>query len=230
MKKYIIISLFLAVVLLTGFYISKRYNILSQNVGQQLSWDVAFTGNTFTVDLQLTWNIDNITGEQIDSTEFEKYSTMIEQWFFVRKYSPPAQPVTNGSINYDEKSTLLNNYLKENNFYFRNSQKLTEGYLYIKLNKPLINGDIFLYFHDTNLNGYVVSGKVIKSKNLIPNTTQEYLYYLNDIDLRRFYDSKEINYNWLSNELNITNKLHFIWGYTTTSDWNYIKEFSIVWK
>lgn len=228
-KKYFV-YLYIFITLLTAGYYYYTQKQEQQVINGQLSWDIVFTGNVFTWTLLWSWDIDIITWENADPSEYEKYIHLLKEWAFKRNYNPPAQPSINWSMNYAQKSEVLNTYLKDNNFYFRSSQKLTEWYLYIKLYKPLSNGDIFLYFHDTNLNGYTVSGKLIKSKNILPNTTQEYLYKLNRIHIKRFYDSKEIIYNWLSNELNITSKLHFIWWYVTTSDWNYIKEISIVWK
>lgn len=231
MDKRYFVYVYIFITFLTAGYFYHMQKQEQQFISEQLSWNIIFTGNIFTWTLLWSWDVEILTWENINPSEYEKYSNFLEEWVFKRSYNPPAQPSTNWSTNYSQKSDILNNYLKDNNFYFRSSEKLSEWYLYIKLYKSLkSNWDIFIYFYDTNLNWYPVSWKLIKSKNLIYNNTQEYLYNLTGVYITKFYDGKILKYDWLSTEINKTNKLHFIWWYLTTSDWNYIKEISIVWK
>ncbi len=69
-------------------------------------------------------------------TEYDKFSDSLNGPF-IRKFDPPVQPIFNSGLTYKQKSDILNEYLKGNNFYFRNTFKLSEGYLYIKLAKPI---------------------------------------------------------------------------------------------
>jgi len=224
---YVVVYLIVVFALSIHFYMKDKE--IQNTIQNQLSWSVNFTWNVFSwEDFNLTGDIIN-TWSEVSLTDNENYKNMLDSNNFIRKFNPPKQPMINWSMSYEEKSKILNGYLKDNNFYFRNAQKLKDWYLYLKLNKEIMNGDIFLYFHDTDLNWYTVSWKLNKNKNLI-NSSKEFLYKLDSVSIKKYYDSKLLDYNWLSNELNTTSKLHYIWWYTTTSDWNYIEEIIIVWE
>lgn len=232
-KKWLIIRIttyFIWIIIICiFFYLNDQ--VTKANIQNQLSWSIDFTWIVF------SWENWNITGdtEPMDTwhdtsiTDYESYKNLLISNKFIRKFNPPKQPIINSSMSYEGKSKILNDYLKYNNFYFRNAQKLKDWYLYLKLNKEIIGGDIFLYFHDTNLNWYTVSWKLNKNKNLI-DSSKEFLYKLDSINIKQYYNNTLLEYDWLSNELNTTNKLHYIWWYTTTSDWNYIEEIIIIWE
>lgn len=230
-KIILYVAIYLIVVFILSIHFYRRDKAIQANIQNQLSWSVNFTGNVFPPDdLNLTGDIQQIdTWNEVSLTDIDNYKNLLDSNNFIRKFNPPKQPMINWSMSYEEKSKILNDYLKDNNFYFRNAQKLKEWYLYIKLGTEITNWDIFLYFHDTSLSWYTVSWKLNKNANLI-DSSKEFLYKLDSISIKKFYDWKSLNYNRLSNELNTTNKLHYIWWYTTTSDWNYIEEIIIVWK
>lgn len=233
-KKWLIIWIItyligIAVIFLIFYMKDQNTKSIIQN---QLSWSINFTWIVFPWEnWNLTGDIEPInTWNDTSLTDYENYKNLLISNKFIRKFNPPKQPIINSSMNYEEKSQILNDYLKDNNFYFRNAQKLKNWYLYIKLNKEIINWwDTFLYFHDTTLNWYTVSWKLRKDKNLI-NSSKEFLYKLDSISINQYYNNTLLEYDWLSNELNTTNKLHYIGWYTTTSDWNYIEEIIIVWE
>ncbi len=229
--KAIRIILYLLTVFVLSFFFYKRDKAIQANIQNQLSWSVNFTWNVFSPDdLNLTGDIEQIdTWNEVSLTDTDNYKKLLDSNNFIRRFNPPKQPMINWSMSYEEKSKILNDYLRDNNFYFRNAQKLKWWYLYVKLNKEIINWDIFLYFHDTKLNNYTVSWKLNKNKNLM-DSSKEFLYKLDSVSIKKFYDWKFLDYNRLSNELNNTSKLHYIWWYTTTFDWNYIEEIIIVWE
>lgn len=236
MKKFFDIANMLLLLIAISYlgYTYKEYKEQSILIDQQIfSWsNISFTGNTFSWSQNSTGVLVN-TGITIEvtKTELEKFNDMKIDWF-LRTFNPPTQPVLTTWLSYKVKSNKLNNYLADNNFYFRNTSKLEDGYLYIKLARPIRNFDIFLYFHDSSIWGYPMSGKLAKEDNLITWTlaNQELLYRLDDISIYRFYDSKKTSFNWLNNTLSDTNRVHFIGWYTTTSDGNYIKEIIITGK
>jgi hypothetical protein len=229
-SKTIRIILYLLTVFVLSFFFYKRDKAIQTKIQNQLSWSVNFTWNVFPPDdLNLTWDIQQIdTWNEVSLTDIDNYKNLLDSNNFIRKFNPPKQPIINWAMSYEEKSKILNDYLKDNNFYFRNPQKLKDWYLYIKLNKEISNWDIFLYFHDAKLNNYTVSWKLNKNKNLM-DSSKEFLYKLDSVSIKKYYDWKILDYNRL-NELNIINKLHYIWWYTTTSDWNYMEEIIIVWE
>lgn len=227
---YVLVYIVVVFGLSICFYL--RDKNIETTIQNQLSWSVNFTWNVFSWDdLNLTGNIiEQIdTWNEVSLTDTDNYKKLLDSNNFIRKFNPPKQPAINSTMSYEEKSKILNDYLRDNNFYFRNAQKLKEWYLYIKLNKEITNWDIFLYFHDTKLNNYTVSWKLNKNKNLM-DSSKEFLYKLDSVSIKKFYDWKLLDYKRLSNELNNTSKLHYIWWYTTTSDWNYIEEIIIVWE
>lgn len=231
-KKWIIVRLitYLAGITLIFTYFYFKDQKIQNIIQNQLSWNVTFTWNVFTWEDVNSWDIEPINSWKDNTwTDYGQFTKLLESHNFIRKFNPPKQPVINNKMSYEEKSKILNDYLKDNNFYFRNAQKLKEWYLYIRLNKKITNWDIFLYFHDTRLSWYIVSWKLNKNANLI-DSSKEFLYKLDSISIKKFSDGNLIDYDRLSNELNTTNKLHYIWWYTTTSDWNYIEEIIIVWE
>lgn len=240
MKKVIFTLIYIIIALISWYYISNQYAKLWQDIDQQIfSWSsISFTGNTFSWTQVSTWTLTN-TGVSVNTwitievtkTELEKFNDMKNDWF-LRIFNPPPQPILTSWLSYQMKSNKLNSYLADNNFYFRNTSKLEEGYLYIKLAKPIKNFDIFLYFHDARINSAPVSGKLAKEDNLITWTwaNQEFLYRLDDVSIYKFYDWKKFWFNWLNDTLSDTNSIHFIGWYTTTSDGNYIKEIIITGK
>lgn len=240
MKKIIFTLIYIIIALISWYYISNQYNKLWKQIDQQiLSWSsISFTGNTFSWTQNSTGILVNTgviinTGITIEvtRTELEKFNDMKKDWF-LRTFNPPPQPVLANGLSYQVKSNKLNAYLADNNFYFRNTSKLEEGYLYIKLAKPIRNFDIFLYFHDSRLNQAPMSGKLAKEDNLITGiwANQEFLYRLDDISMYRFFDWKKTSFDWLNTTLSNANQVHFIGWYTTTSDGNYIKEIVITGK
>lgn len=233
------VVLILTAILYLG-YTYKIYNELSVLIDQQISsWSsISFTGNTFSWTQNSTGILVNTgviinTGITIEvtRTELEKFNDMKKDWF-LRTFNPPPQPILANGLSYQLKSNKLNSYLADNNFYFRNTSRLEEGYLYIKLAKPIRNFDIFLYFHDSRLNRAPMSGKLAKEDNLITGiwANQEFLYKLDDISMYRFFDWKKTSFDWLNTTLSDANQVHFIGWYTTTSDGNYIKEIIITGK
>lgn len=227
-KRIIVYIIFVTII---GIYFYRNKKNIENNIQEQLSWSIIFTGNVFSWDSNNTWETNITSWSDISLTDYENFKKLLDNPIFIRKFNPPKQPDINSTMSYEEKSNLLNEYLKDNNFYFRNSQKINNWYLYIKLNKNLIsNWDIFIYFHDTKINWYTVSWKLAKEENLIENNSKEFLYKLDSIQIRKFYDGKLLDYKRLFNELNYTKKLHYIWWYTTTSDWNFIQEIIIVWE
>jgi hypothetical protein len=229
MKKNILIWIYLIFILTIWFFISNKYHNLSKNIDKQLSWSIIFSWDTFSGEKEMpnlidTWNLVD------DKSEYDKFQSMMNNWF-IRKYNPPQQPQLTSTMTYSEKSNSLNDYLKNNNFYFRTTDNLSDGYIYFKLSKSLKSEwDVFVYFHNVIINWYAVSGKLIKGKNLIQWSTSEFLYKIDSIWIKKFYWWSTYKFDWLKNELNNNDSLHFIGGYTTTSDWNYIKEIIIVWK
>lgn len=242
MKKIfnIIYTLLFSTALFILWSIYWNYKETTRIIDQQISsWsNISFTGNTFswiqnsTGILASTWVLVN-TGITIEvtKTELEKFRDMKSAWF-LRTFNPLSQPPLASRLSYQIKSNKLNEYLKANNFYFRNTSKLEDGYIYIKLAKPIRNFDIFLYFHDSSINWNPMSGKLAKEDNLITGkwANQEFLYKLNYISIYRFYDGKKTQFNWLNSTLSDTNRVHFVWWYTTTSDGNYIQEIIITGK
>lgn len=240
MKKYIFAFIYLLISIFSWYQLYNEYTTQKENYQQQISsWsNISFTGNTFswiqnsTGILVNTWVLVN-TGITIEvtKTELQKFKDMKSGWF-LRTFNPPLQPTFTTKLSYQIKSNKLNEYLKANNFYFRNTSKLEDGYIYIKLAKPIRNFDIFLYFHDSGINWNPMSGKLAKEDNLITGTwaNQEFLYKLDDISIYRFYDGKKTSFDWLNSTLSDTNRVHFVWWYTTTSDGNYIKEIIITGK
>lgn len=226
-KTILIIIIYLLIAFIISYQNYKKDKEIQKNIQDQLSGNISFTWNIFSwYDINIeTWAIDSI-----NPSEYENFKNLLNSNNFIRKFNPPRQPIIYSSMTYEEKSSILNEYLKDNNFYFRNAEKLKDWYLYIKLNKELNNWDVFLYFHDTKENWYTVSGKLRKNLNLIGDNSKEFLYKLDSIDIRKFYGGNTLDYDRLSNELNITNKLHYIWWYTTSSDGNFIEEIIIVWK
>ena len=235
MKKRTILSLlYLLIAISYGYYLYYNYQQKKADYQQQIySWsNIIFSGNVFSWSNSLTWVLIN-TWITIETTKSEKQKfEEIKKNGFLRAFNPPKQPNLIWENSYQTKSTILNKYLKDNNFYFQNSLVLSDGYLYIKLAKPIKKYDIFLYFHDSQVGGYPMSWKIAKEDNLIVGTgsDQEFLFKLNDISIYKYYDWSKAHFNWLDSTLKNTNKIHFIWGYTTWSDWNQIEEIIITWK
>lgn len=198
-----------------------------------------FTGNTFdpdyiiSVKLPETWasvdiSDDNTNTGSIILSDIDRINNFQENWFY-RIYNPPKQP--NVKWSYEAKSATLNAFIAKNTFHFTTTSKLSEWYLLIKTEKPLKNNeDIFLYFYNTDLSGYPVSGKLSKNDNLWNPEKWEYLYAIDNIPIYKFYDKKLINYNWMENELHKIKKVHFIAWYITTSSDNSIKEIIVAWQ
>lgn len=226
--KIIYILLYVILIFLSWYYITNKYDKLSDLLDKQiLSWSNIFLPdngkNTVEPD-----NHTPIEPIEKDKTEYQKFTELLNN-SFVRKFNPPNQPAFQSNLPSSEKSDILNAYLKKNNSYFRSTSQLTEWYLYIKLTKPIWNYDIFLYFHDSILDWYPVSWKIIKQKNLI-NSNQEFLFKLNQIWIYKFFDGKQLAFNWINSSLKYTDKIHFIGWYTTSSDWNSIQEIIITGK
>ena len=235
MKKIIYILLYVLIFIMSWYYISNQYSMISDTIDLQISSgsNLSFTGNTFSWIQNSTWIVvvNTWITMEITKTELEKF-TDLKSSGFVRIFNPPPQPALLNGLSYQIKSNKLNEYLKDNNFYFRNSISLQTWYLYIKLARPIRNYDIFLYFHDSSIGWYPMSGKLAKEDNLITGkwANQEFLYKLDEISIYRFYDGKKTPFNWLNSTLSDTNRVHFVWWYTTTSDGNYIKEIIITGK
>jgi hypothetical protein len=230
MQKRIIFP-YVVIIIMLWWWTMNKYNNIWLNTQQLLLNTVTFSGNTFSwTTCQASWsvNIDKPSDSDLPNKELLKYKSFQTNWF-ARTFSPPKQPILSKNLSYSERSNQLNAYLSENNFYFRVTNKLNDGYLYISLDKPIGDKDIFLYWHNTNMGGFPVSWKLNKSKNLIYWNNQEFLYKLSDIQIYRFYNSKPFSFNWLNQYLTNTEKLNFIWWYTTTSDGNFIKEITVVW-
>lgn len=230
------------------YYLCEQGIIIEDNQTQiNNSKTDSFTWNTFDpsyiwfIDIDSTtqtWTIspESNTGSNNEGSadnnlilsDIDRMTSFKEKWYY-RIYNPPEQPKVTGT--YEEKSAILNNFITKHNFYFTTTSKLTEWYILIRTDKPLWkNEDIFLYFHNTNLNWYPVSWKISKNSALWNPEKWEYLYKIDDLPIFRYYDKKLMNYNWLENELINTKKIHFIAGYITTSSWNSIKEIIIAWQ
>lgn len=215
----IILSLIVATFL---FVLIRKYYILEKNINDSknftwtlFSWDV----NSIKIDTE-TW--------VINMNDFQKYENMISKMQY-RRFLPPNQPGTSATT-YEDRSTILNNYLKENNFYFRINSKISSWYLFIKTKYPLKNNDMFFYWHNSNAGNWLkVSWKIRKGLNLIEWSDQEFLFDLSSIPIKTYYWSKNLNYNWL-NQLNNNEQLQFIWWYVVSFDWNKIEEITIAWE
>lgn len=235
MKKRIIYSLLYMIIAISyGYYLYYNYQQRKADFQQQIySWsNITFTGNVFSWSNNLTWTLIN-TWITIETTKSErqKFEEIKKDWF-LRIFKPPKQPSLIWINSYQAKSNQLNNYLKDNNYYFQNSSVFSEGYLYLRLAKPIRKYDIFLYFHDSQIGWYPMSWKIAKEDNLIvwTGSDQEFLFKLDNISIYKFYDWKKTSFNWLESTLKNTSKIHFIWGYTTWSDWNQIEEIIITWR
>ncbi len=233
-KRIILWILYLVVSISYWYYLYQNYEQKKTSYQEQIlsGSNIVFSGNIFSWSNISTWVVVNtwITLE-LAKSELQKFEELKKDWF-LRVFNPPKQPSLIWLSSYQLKSNILNNYLKENNYYFQNSLTLTDGYLYIKLVKPIKKYDVFLYFHDSLVGGHPMSWKIAKEDNLIiwSWSSQEFLFKLSNISIYRYYDGQKIPFNWLDSTLKNASKIHFIWGYTTGSDWNQIEEIIITWK
>lgn len=221
-SKMIIIALLFLVLAFFLFVVVKKYYVLERNidVSKNITWTL------------FSWDVSSIKIDTetwvVSMNDIEKYKNMVENMQY-RRFSPPNQPTTNAQT-YSERSNILNDYLKDNNFYFRISSKISSWYLFIKTKYPLKNNDMFFYRHNSNAGNWLkVSWKIRKSLNLIEWSDQEFLFNLNSIPIKTYYWSKNLNYNWL-NQLNNNEQLQFIWWYVVSFDWNKIEEITIAWE
>lgn len=194
------------------------------NENNAFTWNVAevFTGS----EAIITWDI--FTGNietwviNAEKTYIEKFKDLIDTNDFIT-FNPPAQPISSNTT-YQSRSSILNTYLKDNNFYFRTFWNISGGYLYIKLANAW-SSDIFLYRHNSYWKCWnPISWKIIKAKSLLPSN-QEFLFDLKEIPIVKFYDKSDCLFDWVPSINN--NKINFIWWYYVWFDWNYIKEITI---
>lgn len=227
-KKQIFFPLFIAIIL--WFIVYFLYPIISDylKIEKEIEEIENITWSIFTWDIVdiFTWDNEFWNIENINKTDYETFQAYILKEN-IRKYYPSNQP-TIKSNNYQERSDVLNEYLTKNNFYFKLNNKITTGYLYLKLKFPT-NSDIFLYWHNSSdKSWYKISWKLIKDQNLMETSWDEYLFNLNDIPIITYYNKQKIHYNWLI-DFN-KNQLQFIWWYIVSFDGNKIEEITITWE
>jgi len=165
------------------------------------------------------------TGNQViwtnEYTDYEIFLSLLEKGNF-KQYHPSEQP-SNASWDYIIRSETLNDYLKDNNFYFREKWNITHGHLYLKLKKPTEN-EVFLYFHNDK-----TSWRIDKKSSLKTPSNDTYLFPLTWIALREYPSySKIAPYNFQKRIG--SNQLTFIGGYVAGFDWNQIEEITISWE
>ena len=158
--KTTIILLLIGFFVILLFLLTRRYYILEKSINESKN----ITGTLFSWDAS-SIKIDTETWT-ISKNDLEKYQDMVENMQY-RRFSPPDQS-TKYAGTYSERSAILNNYLKENNFYFRIDSNISSWYLFIKTKYPLKNNDMFFYWYNSNDGHWLkVSGKIRKNLNLI---------------------------------------------------------------
>jgi hypothetical protein len=227
-KKYILISLFILIFIwfISYFLYPIIFNYLK--IERQIEEVKNITWSVFTWDtVQIfSWDNNSWSIENINQTDYQKFQTYISQGN-TRKYNPSNQPTTT-SNDYPERSAILNEYLTNNNFYFRLNNKVNTGYLYLNLKNPT-KSDVFLYRHNSSDRyWYKISGKLMKSQNLMETSWDEYLFNLKSIPIISYYNKQLKYYNWQT-DLN-KNQLQFIWWYVVSFDGNKIEEIVIAWE
>lgn len=227
-KKQILLSLFITIII--WFIVYFLYPIISNYIKleREIEEIKNITGSIFTWDTVevFSWQNNSWDVGNISQTDYERFQTYVSK-NNTRKYNPSNQHIVT-SNDYKERSNILNEYLTNNNFYFRLNDKITTGYLYLKLKNPT-KSDIFLYWHNSSDKyWYKISGKLIKNKNLMETSWDEYLFNLKNIPIMLYYNQQTKHYNWQT-DLN-KNQLQFIWWYVVSFDGNKIEEIIISWE
>lgn len=192
-------------------------NIFDSWMVIDLSWE-AISGSILTW-VVITWNTTKI------KTDLDTYYRLLDEWKSII-FTFPNQPSVLSDVNYQERSNILNEYLKNNNKYFTIDWKIHTWYIMIKTRKS--TNDLFLYWHNSNINWYKVSWKLMTTKSLQTESRNEYLFKLNQIYINKFYDKKLYKYDW-QKDINSW-ELMFIGWYVVWFDGNKIEKITIVYE
>lgn len=233
--KYRILWVVLGFLILSLIFVIRNWIKIKNNDSLASSW--TFNQNIFdswTIIPSITWdNISwsNLTGiiltwtSTTEKTDLDNYYKLLDDWKSIT-FTFPNQPIDWWVMSYEERSNILNEYLKNNNKYFTIDSKINTGYVMIKTRRS--TDDLFLYWHNSNLNWYKISWKLATTKSLQTESKNEYLFKLDQIYINRFYDKKLYNYNW---KKDISSwELMFIGWYVVWFDWNKIETITIVYE